>query len=255
MENDVDRNYELVSAIVLDPVLAEIAYSDASRISAATGASDTQSLSIARGEAWRQLRARSVFVHDVPLVGHDADPVAGLTAMERTVLVLSLRLGLNDATVAEVCAISVREAATQIKNARRELARTAIAITLMTNPSRCPVIEQAHTTLGESLTRGQVMHLVTHSAECSICVPVLRTVDRRIIEDYRNAPAMAAPQASANESMSIEALVGRAKLKNGFAPADETIKGDPKKLLRRATLWGAVSTLLLIAGLVLLGMN
>ena len=246
----IDAQYELVSAVILDADISAQACIDAALIVRETQADELQALSIARGEAWRQLRARNVFPHDVPLVDVAGDPVAALTAVERTVLCLSLRLKLSNSDIARVTAISEREVRGLIKTARRELARAAIAMTMMTNPTKCPATATAQTTFGNSLKRGQSMHLVTHAAECSICVPVLRTVDRSVVEDYTNAlqselPSHIAESISHTSSEAALGLVERAKLKNGYAPADKNLSQDPRKLLKLAIFSGAISAVLI----------
>jgi DNA-binding CsgD family transcriptional regulator len=241
---DKDRIYEFISAIVLDDDIATVATADTLAIANALSAGSLQELSIARGEAFRQLRARNVFVHDISPINVDGDPVAGLTVMERAVLALTLRFNLTPADVAKILGEKEKSIARYLKSARRELARTAIASALFINPTKCPVINQSMQTLGTTLNRGQILNLVSHSAECSICVPVLRTVDRQIMQNYTEAPRIAFAGSAATN---VDALISRAALLDGWAPADS--EKDPKKLLRRAVVLGALSTFLIVVGL------
>lgn len=250
------QQYELISSVVLDVEIASIATVDAISISQATSASDDQSLSIARAEAWRQLRARNVFPHDIPIFEVFGDPVSALSPAERTLLALSLRLKVSDDRLGSIVGMKHKDAIATLKEARRQLARAAIAMTLMTNETRCPVTQTAQQTLGATLKRAQAMHLVTHAAECSICVPVLRTVDRQIVADYAQAAVAAVPadlesRAESVDAATRETLVSRSNLKSGWAPADENLSHDPRVLLKRAAFFGAVSAVLVAVGLVL----
>ena len=242
--------YELVSAIVLDPEIALEAASDAYVISQAVDADEMQTLSIARGEAWRQLRARNVFLHDVPTFDAHLDPVAALTVMERTVLELSVRMRFNDESVAHVVGSSLKVVQKEIATARKELARAAIAGALLTNVTKCPVTSQAQMTLGAELTRGQAMNLVSHSAECSICVPVLRTVDRQIMQNYIDVPmAQLPPDFSTMLSKAAEPLVARARLVDGYAPRESEAKRNPRQMAVRAGVLGFASAVLIVVAL------
>lgn len=248
--------FEFTSSIVLDVEIASIATVDAISISVDTGASDSQALSIARAEAWRQLRARNVFPHDVPLFAVDGDPVAALTPIERTVLALSLRLKVDEAEIATIVGLKRKETAAVLKESRRQLARAAIAMTMLTNETRCPITTQSQQTFGADIKRSQALFLVTHAAECQICVPVLRTVDRQIITDYINAAAIGIPASIDNAVAALsdadrEKLVNRARLKAGWAQPDENLSQDPKRMLKRAVAFGAVSALCVLLGLIL----
>lgn len=247
--------YELVSSIVLDAEIASVATADAISISSASASTDVQALSIARAEAWRQLRARGIFPLDVPLFAVDGDPVAALSPAERTVLVLSLRLKRTEDEIAEISGIQRKEVLTLLKEARRQLARAAIAMTMLTNDTRCPVTSQAQQTLGSTIKRSQALNLVTHAAECSICVPVLRTVDRQIITDYINAAPLSMPKTiddlvASYSDAEHSHLLRRAALKTGWAPPDENLNQDPRRLLKRAVLFGAMSAVFIIVGLI-----
>ena len=247
--------YELVSSIVLDAEIASVATADAISVATSASVSASQTLSIARAEAWRQLRARSIFPLDVPLFAVDGDPVAALSPAERTVLALSLRLKRSDEEVAEISGIQRKELQGLLKEARRQLARAAIAMTMLTNDTRCPVTSQAQQTLGATLKRSQAMNLVSHAAECSICVPVLRTVDRQIIADYINAAPMSMPTSIDDRIASYSdaersTLLSRAGLKTGWAPPDTNLNQDPRRLLKRAALLGAISALCIVVGLI-----
>jgi len=250
---DVRRIYELVSSIVLDSAVADVATADAAVVAEHSSAVGEQELSIARAEAWRQLRARNIFPHDIPAVAVPGDPVSALTVAERTVLALSVRFALPISDVAKILGDSERTTAAILKSARRELARSAIAMTLLTNATRCPVISQAERNLGERISRAQALNLVSHSAECSICVPVLRTVDKQIAADYANVPIADVPTNIQEmiEQRDATSLTTRAALKNGWAPRDSQLSSDPRKMLRRAIIWGAASTALVIAGVIL----
>ena len=246
-----DIVYDFITSVVLDLEVSSKTTSEALAIS--SGLPDLQVLAIARAESFRQLRARNVFAYDIPTISIDADPVQGLTLMERAVLSLSLRHKLNEKDISDVVDEKTRDVISTIKSARKNLARTAIALTLMNNNSKCPVIEAARKTLGTKLTRPQIMHLVTHSAECSICVNVLRVVDKQVIEDYINAAQLRFPNNLPKISEAEkEQLLKRADLKNGWPMKVGKFSASPKKLLRNAIFLGVVSSVLLIIGLVLL---
>jgi hypothetical protein len=112
-------------------------------------------------------------------------------------------------------------------------------------------MSQSAINLGQTITRGQAMNLVSHCAECSICVPVLRTVDRQIVSDYSLAPIQeVSPEVSGAEiPLDADQLVARAKLKDGWAPRDINVSRDPRKMLQRTIIFGAISTLLIALGL------
>ena len=95
------------------------------------------------------------------------------------------------------------------------------------------------------------MNLVSHCAECSICVPVLRTVDRQIVSDYTDAPMHELPAeiSKVTPLKEVDELVARANLKNGWAPRDINVSRDPRKLMQRTIIFGAISTLLIALGL------
>lgn len=246
-----DVVYDFITSVVLDLEVSNKTTSESLAIS--QGLSDLQGLAIARAESFRQLRARNVFAFDIPTISIDADPVQGLTLMERAVLSLSVRQKLGDKEISDVVDENLRDVVSTIKTARKNLARTAIALTLMNNQSKCPVIEAAHKTLGTTLTRAQIMHLVTHSAECSICVNVLRVVDKQVIEDYINAAQLKYPNDLPEISEEEKAkLISRADLKDGWPMKVGKFATSPKKLLRNAIFLGVVSSALLIVGLVLL---
>ncbi len=244
-----DQLYEFVSSVVLDEEIALTATSDAILISNAVSASELQALSIARGEAWRQLRARNVFADELPLVAIDGDPVSGLTVEERTALALVARLNLPIQDAAKVMSMKVKHVDGVLTTARRELARTGIAMTLLTNNSKCPVIAQFHSTLQGELNRGSIMSLVSHSAECSICVPVLRTVDKQIVAQYIAAPRVQASQELASLlQRDAQPLVERARLIEGWAPSERD--RNSRFHIKRAVVYGFISTLLIAVGIV-----
>ncbi|MEY4323658.1 MAG: hypothetical protein RL410_1439 [Actinomycetota bacterium] len=241
--------YEFISSVVLDADIALIAAADAQLISGATSATDLQALSIARGEAWRQLRARNVFSDEIPTIAIDGDPVSGLTVEERTVLALIARLNLSVHDAALVMSMKEKAVDGLLKTARRELARTGIAMTLMTNPSKCPVIAQFHSTLNGVMNRGSVMSLVSHSAECSICVPVLRTVDKQIVSQYIAAPRVQVPTEIVPLLQRDTApLIERATLNAGWAPNERDRNSTFH--VKRAIVYGFLSTLLIAIGIV-----
>lgn len=248
---ELRKIHELISNVLLDSEISAIAAAEAWAIIESTQASNAQAFSIARGEAWRQMRARGHFPHDIPTIEVPGDPVAGLSIIERTALSLTLRFKFENDEVAQILGESSKATAAIIKTARRELARTAIAITALTNPTRCPIMSQSAINLGQSISRGQAMNLVSHCAECSICVPVLRTVDRQIVSDYTDAPMQELPEAvtTITPTKDAEDLVARANLKNGWAPRDINVSRDPRKLMKRTIIFGAISTLLIALGL------
>lgn len=240
----VDRQIsELASAVILDAAGAARAAAEANAIADAIGASGLPRLAIARGEIWRVQAERERAPHELQPFLPDSDPVLGLTVAERTALALQLRLGLAAPAVAEVFGMSQRRVERLLATARRELARTAIAIALFSNPSRCPVLHRIQAN-GEVLDRSKALQLVTHAAECAICVPVMRTVDRQIIDDYRDAPAIELPTFEVTD---VAALISRAQLQNGVPPKAE----GSTNWLRLAFWCGAVSSLLFLLGALL----
>jgi hypothetical protein len=247
---DQRRIYELVSSIVLDPQISLQATADACLIIDATQADELQALSIARGEAWRQLRARNIFADDLPVIDPLGDPVAGLTLLERTALELSVRFKLKDDEVARVMEDKPKRVQHYVRTARRELARTAIAGALLTNTTKCPVINEQKESLGATINRGEAMTLVSHSAECSICVPVLRTVDRQILQNYIDVPVAEVPSELAQLlARDAAPLVERARLVHGYAPLDDESRIRPRALIKRAVIFGAISAALVAAAL------
>ena len=253
---DLTKIHELISNVVLDAEIAAIATADSKAIIESVAAtdssvSDLQKFSIARGEAWRQLRARGLFPHDIPKIVVPSDPVSALTIVERTVLSLALRFKIETTEIALIIGESPKATAAILKSARRELARTAIAMTALTNATRCPIMSQSATTMGYIISRGQAMNLVSHCAECSICVPVLRTVDRQIVDDYTSAPMQEFVEQDLTNIATKDAieLVKRANLKKGWAPRDINLSRDPRKLMQRTIIFGAISTILISLGL------
>ena len=247
---DQRRIYEMVSSIVLDPNIALQATADACLIIDATKADDFQALSIACGEAWRQMRARAIFVDDLPRIDPHGDPVGGLTLLERTALELSVRFQLSNEDAAKVMDDKPKRVQNYVRTARRELARSAIAGALLTNDSRCPIVNQQKEMLGDTITRGEAMSLVSHSAECSICVPVLRTVDRQIMQSYIDVEIASVPQEL--ESLlhrDPKPLIERARLVNGYAPVDSESRNQPRQLIKRAVVFGGISAIRIAAAL------
>jgi hypothetical protein len=139
-----------------------------------------------------------------------------------------------------------------LKEGRKNLARAAISIALMNNPSKCPVVNSAHQTLGARLTRAQQMHLVTHSAECSICVNILRVVDKQIVQDYINAPVLNYPNTLTQITEEEKTrLTKRAELKDGWPKSYGSFFENPRVSLRTATIFGLASSALIAIGLYL----
>jgi hypothetical protein len=165
-------------------------------------------------------------------------------------------LKFEEAQIASIVGMKNKEVVSLLKESRRQLARAAIAMTMLTNETRCPITTQSQQNFGADLKRSQALFLVTHAAECQICVPVLRTVDRQIISDYINAAPIGIPSALDNSVAQLsdaarEALVSRARLKSGWAQPDENLSQDPKRLIKRAVLFGAISALCIIVGLII----
>lgn len=234
---------DLASAVILDPLGAARAAADAEVIADSVAATGLSRLAIARAEIWRVQQQRDRAPHELQPFLPDSDPVLGLTVAERTALALSLRLGLSAADVATVIGVKLPRAERLIASARRELARTAIAIGLLTNSSRCPVLAKIRAN-NEVLDRSKALQLVTHAAECSMCVRVMRVVDQQIVDDYRNAPRADLP---AVEPGDASALVQRAQLQAGLPPR----AGRDINWLRMAFGFGAASSLLLLLALFL----
>lgn len=246
-----DAIYDFVTNMVLDIEVSNQTAAETFAIS--EGLSDTQTFAVARAEAFRQMRARNVFAFDVPVIPIDADPVQALTIMERAVLSLSLRQKFDEETVCEILDETRKIVRRDLKDGRKNLARAAIALTLMRNPTKCPVVNAAHQTLGSRLTRAQQMHLVTHSAECSICVNILRVVDKQVIQDFIDAPQLKYPNDLPEISAEEKArLIKRADLRDGWPMKVGRYFENPRISLRNATVFGAASSALIALGLYLL---
>ncbi|MEY3696897.1 MAG: hypothetical protein RJA41_547 [Actinomycetota bacterium] len=246
-----DVIYDFVTSVVLDVEVSNKVTSESLAIG--EGLSDSQVFAIARAEAWRQMRARNVFAFDIPAIPLDADPVQALTLMERSVLSLSLRQKLEVEEISQIVDETRKIVNRDLKEGRKNLARAAIALALMNNQTKCPVIVAAHQTLGSRLTRAQQMHLVTHAAECSICVNVLRVVDKQVIQDFINAPVLKYPNNLSKISDSEkERLIKRAELKDGWPPSYGKYFENPRVSLKSATIFGAASSALIALGLYLL---
>jgi hypothetical protein len=240
---------ELVGAIVLDDAIADIAIAEAVAIATATGANRLQALSIARGESWRQLRARNIFPYDLRLVQAGTDPVSALTVIERTALALVGRLQIESADAAFLFGVKPREFEKIFHKAKVQLIRATTAITLITMDSRCPAVVSGKNRFGTAMDRRKSMHFVAHAGECSICVPVLREIDHTIWDVYQQAPKVTF-EATAT-SVDDARLVTRAKLKDGFSIALTEDFRDQTKVLKRAVWVGAISSGLLALGLLL----
>ncbi len=245
---NTDSIYDFVTSVVLDVEVSNKTTSEALAIS--EGLSDLQTFAIARAETLRQMRARNVFAFDIPSIALDADPVQALTLMERAVLSLSLRHKFAEEDVCEILDETRKIVRRDLKEGRRNLARAAIALTLMNNPSKCPVINSAHQTLGIRMTRAQQMHLVTHSAECSICVNVLRVVDKQVVQDFINAPKLNYPNNLLAISQSEKArLIKRADLRDGWPMKVGRYFENPRVSIKNATVFGVASSALIAIGL------
>ena len=246
-----DSIFDFVTSVVLDVEVSNLVTTEALAIS--EGLTEIQTFAIARAESYRQMRARNVFAFDIPSIPLDADPVQALTLVERAVLSLSLRQQMDEENICEVLDETRKIVRRDLKEGRKNLARAAIALALMNNQTKCPVVISAHQTLSQRLTRAQQMHLVTHSAECSICVNVLRVVDKQIIQDFINAPALKYPNSlpTISEEDKIR-LLKRAELKDGWPKSYGRILENPRVTLRNATIFGITSSALLALGLYLL---
>lgn len=241
---------ELVGAIVLDDAIAEIATAEAVAIAAATKATRLQALSIARGESWRQLRARNIFPYDLRLVQAGTDPVSALTVIERTALALVGRLRLEFADAAFLFGVKPKQFEKIFHKAKVQLVRSTTAITLLSGDSRCPAVVSGKHRFGTAMDRRRSMHFVAHAGECSICVPVLREIDHTIWDVYQAAEKMPYLLTTV-ELTDTQKLVTRAKLKDGFSIALAEDFRDQTKVLKRAVWVGAASSILLVLGLLL----
>ncbi len=246
-----DSIFDFVTSVVLDVEVSNLVTTEALAIS--EGLTEIQTFAIARAESYRQMRARNVFAFDIPSMPLDADPVQALTLVERAVLSLNLRQQMDEENICKVLDETRKIVRRDLKEGRKNLARAAIALALMNNQTKCPVVISAHQTLSQRLTRAQQMHLVTHSAECSICVNVLRVVDKQIIQDFINAPALKYPNSlpAISEEDKIR-LLKRAELKDGWPKSYGRILENPRVTLRNATIFGITSSALLALGLYLL---
>lgn len=233
---------ELVSAIVLDAEIAQTAAEDALAIAIASNADRLQMLSIARAEAWRQQRARNVFPYDERLLQAGADPVTALTLIERTALGLVGRLALSDFEAAIVLGVKPKQFRKMFLKSKMALVRAATAVTLISMDSRCPAVVSGKHRFGTALDRRTAMHFVVHAGECSICVPILREIDRNIFSDYEAAPPI---EAKLFPSAGADALLRRAKLVNGYAKALPEDFRDQSRTIQRAVWIAGISSVLL----------
>lgn len=236
------RVAELVSAVILDDEVAEVAVGDALAIAAAVGADELQTLAIARAEAWRQMRARNVFLHDTRLVLAGSDPVSCLSVAERTALALAGRLQLDPADAARVFGCSPRQFQQQLRRAKMQLVRSATAISLISRPGRCPVVAAGIQRFGTAMDRGKAMHFVSHAAECSICVPTLRLMDKQVWHEYQAAPASTLEPLT--PQVPVADLVSRARLNQGWPEAAAAQNRDGKSWLKWSIAAGLVSAIL-----------
>lgn len=238
MDEQVGR---LVTAIVLAPESA------AKAVALAKQRGEHQpgrSLALALEEAWWAMRESGRAPRELQPFLADGDPVMALTVRERSLVALSLRVGLPDAEAAKLLGLSERLYVRELRAARQQFARAAIAMSLLTNPTRCPVTA-AQQEQGLVLDRRRALQLVTHAAECQVCVPIMRTVDRRIIDDYQSAPEIELElPAPRSESELRELLASRSLRLRERIPA-------PQVLLKWAAVAAAASSLLLIFGLLI----
>ena len=242
------RYADVAWAIVLDPDITEQVIADSDVIAETLNLPESEHLKLVLNESFRQMRARFILEDDIPKVQKDSDPVAGLTVLERSHLVLSLRTGLSLEEISKTLGISEKRAKRELKSARLHLARSAIALTLLTNPSRCPITQQFQNALQSDISRDQLMNVVSHSAECSMCVEVLRVVDKQIVNDYISAESFEVSdsyhsflEASRKKSQD---LVTRAKIK-GNKVSVEMSGRNPKYYMKRAIALGVISSILL----------
>ena len=243
-----DAIYDFISSVVLDVDVSNVTASEALVIS--EGLTNHQTFAVARAEIFRQMRARNVFAFDIPSIALDADPVQALSLMERAVLSLSLRHNFAEEDVCEILDETRKIVRRELKEGRRALARASIALALMNNPSKCPVINSAHQTLSNRLNRAQQMHLVSHAAECSICVNVLRVVDKQVIQDFINATVLKYPNNLPEIATDEKArLIKRADLHGGWPLKVGRYFENPRVSIRNATIFGIASSALIGLGL------
>jgi hypothetical protein len=249
------RYADVAWAIVLDPDITEQVIADSVVIAELLDLPESEHLALVINESFRQMRARMQFEDDIPKVGLTSDPVAGLSLLERSHLVLNLRTGLSIEEISSLLGIRVKRAKRELRSARLHLARTAIALTLLTNRSRCPVVNQFQAALVADVSRDQLFRVVSHSAECSICVEVLRVVDKQIVNDYANADSYVLGS-SFEETLRASRLQVE-KLKSRLGSKGSQIKvqlssRNPKVYLKRAIVFSVMSFLLLLLGMWLL---
>jgi len=243
------RYADVAWAIVLDPDIAEQVIADSVVIAETLNLPESEHLKLILNESFRQMRARFILEDDIPKIQKDSDPVAGLTVLERSHLVLNLRTGLSLEEISKTLGISEKRAKRELKSARLHLARSAIALTLLTNPSRCPITQQFQVALESDISRDQLMNVVSHSGECSICVEVLRVVDKQIVNDYVSAVAYSLSEnfekVLTRSRVNREKVVRRSRVKGTVAEV-EISAANPKVYLKRAVIFGAVSALFLV---------
>jgi hypothetical protein len=243
------RYADVAWAIVLDPDITEQVIADSVVIAEALDLPESEHLALVVNESFRQMRARMQFEDDIPKVGLSSDPVAGLSLLERSHLVLNLRTGFNIEEISSLLGISEKRAKRELRSARLHLARTAIALTLLTNPSRCPIMNQFQAALVADISRDQLFRVVSHSAECSICVEVLRVVDKQIVQTYVSADEYSLSEDFPNRMIENRSRTNELLLRSrGINNSVKIQLSGPssKYYFRRALIFFAVSTALFI---------
>lgn len=229
-----DSLEQLLTAVLLDPAVCAQTLAEQRQI-----APGDLKAAVAEAIAVMHERGRSQFELQPFLA--DGDPVMALTIAERIALALSVRLRKSDAEIAELTSRSEKAAHKLVRHARRELARAAIAMGLLTNPTRCPVMQQ-HLSEGTVLHRARALLLVSHAAECQICVEVMRKIDQQIVQDYAVAVVQLPPLESVDVDLVLARRAARPAISSRRIPSTE-------RLLRYAFWFGAVSSAMILLAL------
>lgn len=266
--NDVASVIDFSVLVTLDPQISAVSIRDAlvvaqSRPEPAPATIESfVLLSHARAEAWRQLRARGLHADTEPTVQIDADPLAALSPMERTVLYLSMRRDFRYEDIAYITDLSVKDVKKMRKRAAVSFIRAVTSLALAMDLTPCPIRDQIAAQGAGMLTRKDIDALTLHAAECSICVEWLRRADENAVKGYAFLAAPDSQQVEAvlasighvsdEERERIVKRAGRLR-SDGRPPRAEWWDRNPKRLIKRSIGFGIASVVLLLGGLLLLG--
>lgn len=267
-KHDVASVVDFSVLVTLDPQISAVSIRDALVVAQSRPEPAPPSiesfvlLSHARAEAWRQLRARGLHADTAPNVQIDADPLAALSPLERTVLYLSMRREFKYEDIAYITDLSVKQVKKMRKRAVVSFIRAVTSLALAMDLTPCPVRDQIAAQGAGMLTRKDIDSLTLHAAECSICVDWLRRADENAVKGYVflatpdstqvDAVLSSLAHVGADERDRIVNRAGRLRA-DGRPPRAEWWDRDPRGFIKRAIAMGIASVAFLLAGLLLLG--